>query len=409
MSWMALELRSILALLLLVAGSCAPQAALAADADTERRILLMLAAPLRHYRPDINYGGGYESSESRRRLARILAESHGLRLVGDWPMPALRVDCFVLEAPSMEAREASLPLLAADPRVESVQAVQAFHALANFAEDPLAIAQPAVVQWRLPELHRLATGRRVVIAMVDSGVEAAHPDLRGQRITSRNFLDGQRFEAEAHGTAVAGIIAARSNNGVGIMGVAPDARLLALRACAQPVAWQPAQCDTFSLAKALQFALDSQAEVINLSLTGPDDALLARLLDVAIRRGAIVVGAADPARGGGGFPANHRGVLRVAGRPGPGVLLAPDRAIPAPVPGGGWGMVNGSSFAAAQVTGLMALVRELTPTASSSILNTPFSPAPTVGFPSRRPQYLDACGIIARAAQRCVCDCQGSL
>ena len=169
---------------------------------------------------------------------------------------------------------------------------------------------------------------------------------------------------------VAGIIAARADDGVGIAGIAPGARLLGLRACSQ-LARGGAACSSFSLAKALQFALEAKAQVFNLSLTGPPDRLLARLLDVAMARGASVVGAVDVDAADGGFPASHPGVLAVAGlqspRARPGdvlpsrVLRAPDRGIPAPRPGGGWDLVSGTSYAAAQVSGLVALLRELSP------------------------------------------------
>jgi subtilisin family serine protease len=62
------------------------------------------------------------------------------------------------------------------------------------------------------------------VAVVDSGVDAEHPDLAGQLALRRNFVDAVPDAAEAHGTAVAGIIAARADNGIGIAGVAPGAR-----------------------------------------------------------------------------------------------------------------------------------------------------------------------------------------
>ncbi len=153
---------------------------------------------------------------------------------------------------------------------------------------------------------------------------------------------------------------------MGIVGIAPEARLLALRAC-----WEtaqradPAVCGGFTLAKALQFALEANAQVINLSLGGPRDRLLERLLDAALSRGVTVVSAADPQSRDGGFPASHRGVLAIAGDDAQDVagdiLRAPGRDIPTTVLGGKWGFVTGTSFAAAHITGLVALLRELSP------------------------------------------------
>src|SRR5439155_4417158 len=172
---------------------------------------------------------------------------------------------------------------------------------------------------------------------------------------------------ETQGTAVAGTTAARADDGIGIAGIAPEAKFLALRAC-----WQAANtgdsaayCSSFTLAKALQFALDENAQVINLSLGGPRDRLLERHLDTAVARGSTLVGAANPEVAKGGFPASHGGVLAVAGDDGHDVagdiLLAPGRDIPTTIAGQKWGFVTGSSFAAAHVTGLVALLRELAP------------------------------------------------
>ena len=99
----------LLALLLAVAGSSTaalPPPREAADALAQRQLLVMLRAPPAHYRPDASYGDGYQASPqraARRRLARALAAAHGLRLHEDWPMPALGVDCFVLDAPDRAA------------------------------------------------------------------------------------------------------------------------------------------------------------------------------------------------------------------------------------------------------------------------------------------------------------------
>jgi hypothetical protein len=399
-----------------------------ADADdaaaatvVDRQLLLMLRVPPPHFRPEAGYGGGYRDApgrDARRRVARSLARAHGLRLLDDWPMPALGLDCFVMEAPSADLRVQLLAQLAADPRVESVEPMQAFRVLADRG-DPLAATQPAIADWHLRELHKLATGRHVTVAALDTGVDATHPDLRGQQLLTRNFVDDGAYVAETHGTAVAGIIAARADDGIGIVGIAPDARLLGLRACSQ-LARGDAACSSFSLAKALQFALEAKAQVFNLSLTGPRDRLLGRLLDVALARGVSVIGAVDVQAADGGFPASHPGVLAVAGLQ-PSRLLpmdslrAPDRGIPAPRPGGGWDLVSGTSFAAAQVSGLVALLRELSPRLGATDLraalsapatSTPMASTPIgLGLTPKRPPSIDACAAVGRVARRCACDC----
>ena len=96
-----------------------------------------------------------------------------------------------------------------------------------------------------------------------------HPDLRGRLIDNVDFVGGQASNAEAHGTGVAGIIGARADNSVGIVGVAPGAELMGLRACWQKPGAVATVCDTLSLAKAITYAVEHHANVINLSLTGP--------------------------------------------------------------------------------------------------------------------------------------------
>ena len=379
------------------------------EAALDRQLLVMLRAPPPHFRPDNAYGNGYQSAPghaARKRIVTTLAREHGLQLSDEWPMPALGLDCFVLEAPNADERARVIPRLAADPRVESVEPMQRFRMLG--AGDPLAMAQPAVARWHLDELHALATGHGITIAAVDSGVDTVHPDLRGRVALARNFVDGSAYRAESHGTAVAGIIAARTDDRIGIEGVAPDARLLALRACWQPTAADTALCSTFTLAKALQFAVDAKTQVLNLSLTGPPDRLLARLLDVALAQGVVIVGAVDAKAVDGGFPAIHPGVLAIAaineGARVPGVLLAPGQGIPAPVPGGHWRLVSGTSYAAAQVSGLVALLRELSPGLAPAQLRHALT-TDAVGLAPRRPQSIDACAAVAHVSQRCVCDC----
>jgi subtilisin family serine protease len=226
--------------------------------------------------------------------------------------------------------------------------------------DPLYRAQPAAQEWRLADLHTVATGRGVKVAVIDSMVDAAQPDLAGQIQTLQDFVPDHPRAPEQHGTGVAGIIAAVADNHIGIAGVAPNARLMALRAC-----WQEgsagAVCDTLSLAKALYFAIGHNAQVINLSLSGPPDPLLGRLIDMAVARGAVVVGALDPKAPDGGFPASHPGVVAVSDDPATpiaGALVAPGREAPTTQPGGRFAFVSGSSYAAAHVSGLYALMRE---------------------------------------------------
>ena len=377
------------------------------DLARDRQVLVMLREAPQHFRPDGGYAGGYATGTGRhalRRVAERLATDYDLSVVEDWPMPSLGVECFLMRARAPEAAsEAVADRLARDSRVESAQPLQFFRTLAQ--TDSLSSLQPAARAWRLEEMHRLATGRGVRVAAIDTGVDAAHPDLAGRVSILANFVDASAMRAEAHGTAVAGIIAARGDSHAGTVGIAPDAILLALRACWEVDEHRGARCSTFTLAKALQFAIDRNAQVINLSLTGPRDRLLGRLLDAAMAQGTTVVAAVDPQLHDGGFPASHPGVLAVdddAPRPAsPAELRAPGHDIPAPLPGGRWGFVSGPSFAAAEVSGVIAILRELAPALTSiEARNALAAPAPAG---SARATIVDAYAAVERTAGACGC------
>ncbi len=407
-------LRGVLAVALYVIAlsACAdPNVASVDSSIVGRQMLVMLRVPPAHFRPDANYLGSYSTQvgrAARQRVAEELAAKFKLQLVNDWPMPSLGVDCFVMEAPSDVTMGKLVEEISLDARVEWAQSMNLFYLRSH--NDPLFPLQPTANLWHLAEIHKVATGRAVRVAEIDSGVEVDHPDLRGRIAIARNFVDGRDTVAETHGTAVAGIIAARADDGVGIVGVAPQAVLMALRAC-----WQTspdgnlAVCSSFTLAKALQFALDQDAQVVNLSLGGPRDRLLGRLLDVAMSRGVVIVAAADPASSDGGFPASASGVLAVAADDvhdlPTAILLAPGRDIPTTLPGQRWGLVNGSSFASAQVAGLVALLLEVAPDQKpQQIRETLFASESTLA--SRQHHNIaDACAAMASALGTCTCGC----
>jgi hypothetical protein len=401
-------------------------------ADTSRQVLVMLRLPLPHFRADGGYAGaaadGYGDAAGRAarlREAQSLARDHGLQLRSEWPMPVLGVDCIVLDTPAGTAPEALADTLAHDGRVVWAQPMHDYRAQGSAGlllaalpgaatappaaaprhDDPLYPVQPAAAAWQLASLHQAATGRGITVAVIDSGVDAHHPDLDGQVAWNEDFVataDGSAAPAapppEQHGTEVAGVIAAHADNHVGIAGIAPSARLMALRAC-----WQrdtgDTVCSSLTLAQALQFAIRHDADVINMSLAGPPDRLLDALLQAALARGISVVAAEDRALPGGGFPATHAGVIGVVddlpGPAPPGALHAPGRDVPTTVPGGRFALASGSSFASAHVAGLVALLRQLQQRPS----------ARGVQFVRANAGGIDACASLEQLDEHCICDC----
>lgn len=378
-----------------------------APSQPDRQILVMVRHPPDHFRPNASYGGGgygdLQARSARERLARRLANRYGLALVDAWPMPMIGVDCFVMAVPDGRSTAQAADILSHDREVAWSQPVALYNGQASPSgspNDPLFAAEPAASQWHLADLHRIATGRGVKVAVIDSGIDTRHPDLAGQIEVRKNFVVGRPDAAEQHGTSVAGIIAARANNGLGIAGVAPGARLLGLRACWQDgPAITSTVCDSFSLAKALYFAIAQDADVINLSLSGPDDRLLGELLKVALSHGTKVVTAFDARRPDGGFPATLPGSIAVSdvsvAPRGERVYIAPGRDVPTTEPGGRWFLVNGSSFAAAHVSGLIALVEQRQRSGGLTIVTSRAGP-------------IDACATLLRVANQCDCACGSS-
>jgi hypothetical protein len=304
-------------------------------------------------------------AQARHTMDRV-KRAHGLREVAAWPITALRLHCVVLEVPANVERDDVIAALRHDSHVQVVQPLQTFASLSEVGvsyNDPYAPLQQGFAYVEAAQAHATSRGTGVQIALVDTGVDAAHPDLRGRIASTRNLVDRDelRFQRDRHGTEVAGVIAAVANNRQGIVGIAPEATLRVYKACWQRTVAEGggARCNSFTLAQALSASIDEGAPIINLSLGGPADELLGRLVLHAIRQGRIVVAAAPPNGDLGGFPVGVPGVIVVdsIGRPErPGVLKAPGHSVLTLVPGGHYDFGNGSSLAAAHVTGVVALL-----------------------------------------------------
>jgi subtilisin family serine protease len=307
--------------------------------------------------------GNYRISATAAAVLRELARKHSLTLVSEWPIEQLQMHCVLFRIPPGTTREAVIEQLLTDKRVLIAQPLNEFEsATSGGFDDPYARLQSNVNALDVAEAHAFSRGMGIRVAIIDTGVDTQHPDLAGRTQLTRNYIDDDAvvFRSDRHGTQVAGLIAASANNGIGIVGVAPDVRLLAYKACWQASASSAGRCNSFTLAQALADALAAKAHVINLSLVGPSDPLLEALIAKAVEAGVIVVGAmsSDPRFG---FPARLPGVLAVAEaensqHAGSDFLRAPARDILTLVPNGHYDFASGSSLAAAQISGVVALL-----------------------------------------------------
>ena len=387
------------------AGPAESVAAPAGAPTSARRVMMMLALGPDHYRAGADYAGAYGDAmgdKARLRLARRIARDHHLAVIDAWPMPLIGVDCVILEIRDARPVAQVVRELSQLPGVSWSQPLNEFEMLergppTSAADRPagyndrLFAAQPSAALWHLARLHQVSTGRGVSVAIIDSHVDLAHPDLAGQIATAVDFVRGHPLP-ERHGTGVAGIIAARPNNAIGIAGVAPGARIAALRACWEQSAGGVTVCDSLSLARALTYAIEHGAAVINMSLTGPSDPLIRRLVEQATARGMAVVAAIDERRPATSFPAFLPGVVSVGderlSERLQAAYIAPGREVLTTQPEGKWDLVSGSSYAAAHVSGLIALLRQLSgghPSAEALL--------------GPRGTPLDACAAVARASR----------
>jgi hypothetical protein len=309
-----------------------------------------------------DYGSAmqYMIAPGTRATAREIATHYRLKPVREWPITQLRVHCIVYRMDDGESQADLLRRLRGDARVESAQPLNSFDTLSSTYNDPYAGLQRSLPAMGVPQAHAWSRGKGVRIAVIDTAVDVTHPDLAGSHVTVNNFT-GQRPLAGAHGTAVAGVIAATGGNRVGIVGIAPEARVHSLAACwPEPANPTRAVCDSFTLAVALGSAIDLKADIVNLSLGGPSDPLLRRLIEHGLARNMIFVGALPTEGVAKGFPSEIPGVVVVDAvgheHTARDVLLAPGTDILTLVPKDRYDFVSGSSMAAANVSGGIALL-----------------------------------------------------
>ena len=267
----------------------------------------------------------------------------------------------------------------------------------------------------LPEAWDLTTGRSdLVVAVIDSGIYADHPDLTGKVLPGYDYLrrDPDPDDEVGHGTAVAGIIAAHADDAQGIAGAAPSVKLLPLKV------GDASGASSATIAEAIYAAVEQGADVINLSL-GADtpSATLERAIDYAYEQRVVVVAAAGNKPDAVTFPASYAKTISVGGAVADGSTLADfssritrvDLVAPAVNnltttwndAGPGWGTVSGTSFSAPIVSGTVALMRsvqpELTVEQVRRLLAGTARPLEPAGQPGAGAGLLDAGAAVRQA------------
>jgi subtilisin family serine protease len=261
--------------------------------------------------------------------------------------------------------ETDVTVLSAQPNYLFVMQEDTTTASGPSEGDP---AQYILQKMHLPQAHELAKGDKVLVAVIDSGVDVTHPDLAGDIAGSFDAL-GTGLKPDAHGTAIAGAIAAHGR----LMGAAPAAQILAVRAFSGTGGADDGT--TFAIMSGLNWAVSHGARVVNMSFAGPQDPGIARSLAAAHDRGVVLVAAAGNkgAKSPPLYPAADPNVIAVtstdAGDQLPAfanrgryvTVAAPGVDLMLLAPNGAMQFASGTSFSAAYVTGTVALMLERKP------------------------------------------------
>ncbi|WP_409973245.1 S8 family peptidase [Bacillus sp. Bva_UNVM-123] len=175
--------------------------------------------------------------------------------------------------------------------------------------DPKVKEQYFIDMLKLNDAHKLAGKNTVTVAVIDQGVDGNHPELKGKLLPSYNAVNPMnQGTPDFHGTHVAGIIAGNKNNGIGGFGVNPNVKILPIDVFDQ--SWGAFD---YSIAQGILHAIEKNAKVINMSLTGP---MKSPLIEDAVKKAlekniTVVAAAGNTGDQTTGYPAAYEGVISV--------------------------------------------------------------------------------------------------
>ena len=329
--------------------------------------------------------------------ADALARRHNLRRIASQNFPLVGATIGLFRITDGRSVEAASRDFASDASVRAVQ--PNFRYLLQDQKAPPSEGDPAqyaLAKLHLPEAHTLAHGADVKVAIIDSGIDARHPELAGSIIDSFDAL-GSKEGPHVHGTGIAGVIASHAK----LMGSAPGAKILAIRAFGQ-ARGGGAESTSYVILKSLDYAVGHGAQIVNMSFAGPKDALIERGITATAASGPVMIAAAGNAgpRSPPLYPAANPSVIAVSATDAQDKLLAasnrgsyvalaaPGADIFLPAPDNKYQIASGTSFSAAFISGLAALVLERNPQAKADDVRSILTgSAHDLGSPGRDDEF----------------------
>jgi hypothetical protein len=327
--------------------------------------------------------------------ADALARRNGLRRLGSQYFPLVDATIGLFRITDGRSVETHRREFAANANVRSVQLNYRYLLQEKETATEGDPSQYVVPKLRLAEAHALAHGTNVRIAVIDSGIDSGHSELSNSIVETYDAL-GSTEGPHVHGTGVAGAIVSHGR----LIGSAPAAQLVAIRAFARGKTGE--ESNSYVVLKGLDYAATHKAQIVNMSFAGPRDALIERGIDALAARGIVMVAAAGNAGAKSPplYPAANPNVIAISGTDAEDKLFAasnrgsyiavaaPGADLFLPAPDQKYQIASGTSFSAAYVSGVIALMLECNPALKANELRAILmKTARDLGSPGRDDQF----------------------
>lgn len=331
--------------------------------------------------------------------ASDLARDFGLELLEAETLAMLDVAMVRLRAPSETDVDEIVAAMIADERVFAAQPNYVFALQQAEATQTATLLdlQYAPQRMEIARTHEITRGKDTIIAIIDTGADLAHLAFETAPVEEFNAVGTPSTTPEPHGTAIAGLIAASKD----LMGIAPDAKMLLARAFSQ-TSDAKFLSDSFTIAKAVDWAVANEAQIINMSFAGPADPLVLELMDQLQEKDILVVAAAgnNGIEAPAAYPAAHAHAIAVTATDANDALYvnanrgiyvtvaAPGVDVIAPAPNNSYELTSGTSIATAHMSGIIALMLSKSPELSrDDIVEILNRTALDAGAPGRDPEF----------------------